>query len=69
MPVPKTLGGDIPARVLAVEDVIIHKLIANRAQDDADIAAILEAQEPMDVRYLEYWMQVWEVGDRFAAIP
>ena len=28
----ETLGDDIPARVLAVEDVIIHKLIANRAQ-------------------------------------
>ncbi len=64
----ETLAGGIPARVLAVEDVIIHKLIANRAQDDADIAAILEAQEPMDVGYLEYWTQVWEVGDRFAAI-
>ena len=63
----ETFGG-ITARVLAVEDVIVHKLIANRAQDDADIASILEAREPMDVRYLEHWMQVWDVGDRFAAI-
>ena len=64
----ETLGGGIEAQVLAVEDVIVHKLIANRAQDDADIASILEAQQPMDVRYLEHWMEVWGVEDRFAAI-
>lgn len=64
----ETFSGGIEARVLAVEDVIVHKLIADRAQDDADIASILEAQQPMDVQYLKHWMQVWEVEDRFAAI-
>lgn len=64
----ETFSGGIEARVLAVEDVIVHKLIANRAQDDADIASIVEAQQPMDVQYLEHWMRVWEVEDRFAAI-
>ena len=64
----ETMSGGITARILAIEDVIVHKLIANRAQDDADIASILEAREPMDVEYLEHWMQVWDVGDRFAAI-
>ena len=64
----ETFSGGITARVLAVEDVIVHKLIANRAQDDADIASILEARESMHVKYLEHWMRVWDVADRFAAI-
>ena len=65
---PETFTSGLTARVLAVEDVIVHKLVAHRAQDDADIAAILEARTPMDVDYLEHWMQAWGVADRFAAI-
>ena len=53
---PETFGGDLTVRVLAVEDVIVHKLLAQRPQDDADIAAILEAGKLMDVDYLEHWM-------------
>lgn len=62
------LPGGLTARVLAVEDVIVHKLIANRPRDVADIAEILEAQVPMDVDYLAHWMQAWGVTDRLAAI-
>lgn len=61
-------AGDLTARVLAVEDVIVHKLLADRPQDDADIVAILETREPMDVDYLEHWMQAWGVTERFTAI-
>ena len=64
----ETFSGGITARVLAVEDVIVTKLIANRAQDDGDITSILEAGAPMDVKYLKHWMEVWDVADRFAAI-
>ena len=65
---PETFGGDLTVRVLAVEDIIVHKLLAQRPQDDADIAAILEAGKPMDVDYLEHWMREWGVADRFTAI-
>ena len=64
----ETLGADVEARVLAVEDVIVHKLIANRAQDDADIASIIEAGGAMDVGYLKHWLRVWGVTERFHAI-
>ena len=53
---------------MAVEDVIVHKLVANRPRDVADIADRLEARAPLDVDYLEHWMQVWGVADRLAAI-
>lgn len=65
---PENFGGDLTVRVLAVEDIIVHKLLAQRPQDDADIAAILEAGKPMDVDYLEHWMREWGVADRFTAI-
>ena len=64
----ETFADGLTARVLAVEDVIVHKLVANRPRDVADIADILEARAPMDVDYLEHWMQVWGVADRLAAI-
>lgn len=62
------LAGGIKARVLSVEDVIIHKLISNRFQDDADIASILEAGHELDQEYLEHWLREWDVEERFAAI-
>ena len=64
----ETLAGGVNARVLSVEDVVIHKLIANRLQDDADIASILDANPDLDHVYLDHWMGVWEVGDRLEAI-
>ena len=65
---PETFAGGLTARVLAVEDVLVHKLLAHRPQDDADIVAILETREPMDVDYLEHWMRAWGVTERFTAI-
>lgn len=65
---PEPFTGDLTVRVLAVEDVIVHKLLAGRPRDDDDIAAILAAREPMDVDYLERWMQAWAVADRLTAL-
>lgn len=64
----ETVAGDIVAPVLAVEDVVLHKLIAGRLQDDADVAAILEANPEMDQDYLGHWMAEWEVLERLEAI-
>ncbi|MDE0036505.1 MAG: hypothetical protein OXU77_02965 [Gammaproteobacteria bacterium] len=53
------------AKVLAVEDVLIHKLIANRAQDEADVLSILAANPDLDLEYLDHWIEFWEVADRY----
>ena len=62
------LVGGISARVLTVEDVVIHKLIAGRSQDDADVEAILDASHDMDRDYLKHWLDQWDVADKFAAL-
>ena len=55
----------VTAKVLAVEDVLIHKLIANRAQDEADVLSILAANPDIDLQYLDHWIEFWEVADRY----
>ena len=59
-------GVRVPA--LAIEDVLIHKLIAGRHRDLDDIAAILETGPALDTPYLEQWVEQWEVGDLFQKI-
>ncbi len=54
-------GADI--RVLTVEDVIIHKLIAGRSQDIADIEAIVAGGIALDTRYLDKWLEFWALKD------
>ena len=56
-------AGAVP--VLTVEDVIVHKLIAGRYRDLADIEEILEANPPLQADYIERWAQFWEVLDRW----
>lgn len=48
-------------RALAVEDVVLHKLIAGRTRDLADVESILDAAPPMDEAYLERWGSEWDV--------
>ena len=62
------LAGDISTRVLTVEDIIVHKLIAGRSRDDADVEAILDANHDLDRDYLNHWLEQWEVAGRFAAL-
>jgi predicted nucleotidyltransferase len=59
------IGNGESAAVLTAEDVIVHKLIAGRTQDIADIEAILAARVPFDVKYVERWASFWEVLDRW----
>jgi hypothetical protein len=57
----ETLSDSLSVRVLSPEDVIVHKLIAARNQDLADIEAILSSQIPLDEEYVQTWAKFWEV--------
>lgn len=57
--------GDITIRVLTVEDVIVHKLIAGRYQDLADIEAILSSSPEIDRQYIASWAAFWDVLERW----
>ena len=54
--------------MLAAEDVIVLKMIANRYKDLADVESILEAGVTLDRAYLEDWLGRWDVSMRFRAI-
>ena len=51
--------------VLAVEDVIVHKLIAWRPRDRDDIRSILESGVALDAAYLTRWVAEWQLADRW----
>ena len=63
-----TMFGNIPLRALAVEDVIIHKLIADRYKDEADVYDILRTNPILDGDYLGKWLDEWGVRERFERI-
>jgi hypothetical protein len=58
------------AHVVSPEDLVVYKLIADRPQDRADIAAVVEAQRArgidLDWSYVEHWCDEWELTDRLA---
>lgn len=60
-----TIDPDVKIPVLAVEDVIIHKLIAGRHTDIDDIERILAAAPAMDDVYLQRWIQEWGLEERW----
>jgi hypothetical protein len=51
--------------VLAVEDVIVQKLIAWRPRDRDDLAEILETGRDLDDSYIDHWASQWNVADRW----
>lgn len=53
-------GHQVP--VLTIEDVILHKLIASRFQDLADIESILASDPKLDEAYIQRWADFWEVS-------
>ena len=63
--VERTVKGVGVVRFLAVEDVIIHKLIANRMKDELDVLSILKRNPPLDAAHLEKWLKEWEVEKRY----
>lgn len=50
-------------KILTAEDVIVHKLIAGRFQDLADVEAIVASMKNLDDKYIEKWVRFWQVGD------
>ena len=63
-----TMFADIPLRALAVEDVLIHKLIADRYKDEADVDDILRTDPQLDGGYLGKWLDEWGVRERYERI-
>ena len=59
------LAEGISVPVLAIEDVLIHKLIAGRHRDLDDITSILETSPELDLPYIEHWADKWKLGDFF----
>ena len=55
-------------KVMAVEDVLIHKLIASRDKDDWDVRSILRTKPRLDCEYLRQWMAFWEVEARYECL-
>jgi hypothetical protein len=54
---PAKLDGEHEIAVLSCEDLIIHKLLAGRIIDSADVAALLRANRPgLDLAYLKGWL-------------
>lgn len=60
------------AHVVSVEDLIVYKVLADRPQDRADIAAVVEAQRvrdvPIDWSYVEKWCEAWDAAERLATL-
>ena len=56
-------AGIVPT--LTVEDVIVHKLIAGRYRDLADVEEILESNPTLQEAYIKRWAEFWEVSDRW----
>lgn len=54
--------------VLAIEDVIVSKLLAWRARDRDDIDSIMSTDPDLDDEYVHQWAEVWEVTDRWAEV-
>ena len=48
---------------MAPEDLILHKLIAGRDRDKADISDLLMFARPLDLGYLRRWAPVLGVQD------
>ena len=55
-------------KTMAVEDVVIHKLIANRYRDIADVESILSAKPHFDWVYMSHWFDVFDLSDRYRRI-
>jgi hypothetical protein len=54
---PAKLDGEHEIAVLSCEDLIIHKLLAGRIIDSADVAALLRANRAvLDLTYLKSWL-------------
>lgn len=62
-------GSEQEIAVLAVEDLLILKLLANRMIDRADVVALLQANRPqIDLAYLTPWIDKLDLTARFGEL-
>lgn len=55
-------------KTLAVEDVLIFKLITNCFQDNANVESILRTRPSINLEYVAKWLNEFEVWDRLKRI-
>jgi hypothetical protein len=60
------LGGD--RWMITAEDLILHKLLANRRKDLLDVEEILKIHGSLEREYLRQWAVRLEIGDRLEAM-
>jgi hypothetical protein len=53
--------------LLTIEDVLIHKVLADRRRDQDDVASILSTSPDLDHEYLEEWMDAWGITELWEA--
>ena len=59
---------DLRFKTVAVEDVVILKLIANRFRDIADVESILSAKPRFNWAYLARWFEEFGLDERYRRI-
>lgn len=60
-----TLDSDLgPIAVVAPEDLVLHKLLADRPRDRADIADLFLVAGALNLEYLRHWARRLGVEDR-----
>ena len=60
---------DIPVRFAALEDVVIHKVVAGRARDIEDIKTILLKNPGYDKDYIHIWLTEFDKGLEEKCLP
>jgi hypothetical protein len=66
---PAKLDSEHEIAVLSCEDLIIHKLLADRIIDSADVAALLRANRAgLDLAYLKSWLGQLNLITQFETI-
>ena len=65
----KLEGMTTMTRVISREDLILHKLYAERLIDQADVISLMEThQEDLDFDYLQHWIQELKVESMWKTI-
>jgi predicted nucleotidyltransferase len=59
--------GEAGVRIATVEDLIVMKLIADRAKDQIDLVGLAALPE-IDWTYIEHWAEEWQILDRLQRI-